>query len=803
MKKIFFLVTILFFGIELNAQNCSHRTQNRSPRGLQDNLRSDTIDVLNYDIKLTIVDFTNRIIDGNCKVSFRSKMNNIQNLSLDLLAMNIDSIEDELGNNLLFSYNDTLINVILPVLMSDIDTSMVIVYYHGSPVTDPSGWGGFYWTGGYAFNLGVGFESIPHNYGRVWHPCFDNFAEHATYDFEITTNAGKRAYCNGFLVSENINGSDITRVWKMEVPICSYLAGINVAAYTHVEQNYVSIINGNTIPMWLISLPSDTTNFKNSFIHLTEAMQAFETGYGPYLWNKVGFSLVPFSSGAMEHATNISYPLAVINGNTTYETLMAHELSHHWWGNLVTCEIAEEMWINEGMASYSEKLFLEYLYGATSYFNEVRTNHKNVLWKAHVDDGGYWAVADVPQAVTYGTTTYDKGADVAHTMRTYMGDSLFFLGLKTILANNIYQNLSSEDFRDQLNAINGIDVTDFFNDWVFNPGFPHFSIDSTVVTPNGGNFDVTIYVKQKLKGTTNFYSNVPLKVFFRDANWNLQQRSFVVSGESSSYNFTLPFMPIYAALNEDEKISDATTGENIIINTTGLKQVSHANITFTTYTITDSVFIRVEHNWVAPDDFIYANFLVQLSPDRYWRIHGIDMHKLYATGRFLYNGTTTGSGHLDNGLMVNHGPVLFHEDSLILFYRPSPAFDWVEYSTYQIQTQASKTDKVGAVLIDSIRPGDYVLGIKTSSVGITEKEISQKIKILPNPASGVVEIVFDGDFAEETQLVILDLNGKIIRNQRFFSGKNKISLEGFAKGTYIIQLQNKQGVFAGSKLIVQ
>ena len=88
------------------------------------------------------------------------------------------------------------------------DTSSVVVYYNGSPQGDPSGWGGWYFQGNYSYNLGVGFDADPHNYGRVWHPCFDNFVERATYDFSILTNAGKTSYANGYIVNDQVVGID-------------------------------------------------------------------------------------------------------------------------------------------------------------------------------------------------------------------------------------------------------------------------------------------------------------------------------------------------------------------------------------------------------------------------------------------------------------------------------------------------------------------------------------------------------------------------------------------------------------------
>ena len=115
-----------------------------------------------------------------------SLKNNVTVLDLDLLQMTVDSITSQ-GQLLASTYNDTLLSVTLPLALNMEDTSSVVVYYNGSPQGDPSGWGGWYFQGNYAYNLGVGFDADPHNYGRVWHPCFDNFVERATYDFSILT----------------------------------------------------------------------------------------------------------------------------------------------------------------------------------------------------------------------------------------------------------------------------------------------------------------------------------------------------------------------------------------------------------------------------------------------------------------------------------------------------------------------------------------------------------------------------------------------------------------------------------------
>ena len=113
----------------------------------------------------------------------------------------------------------------------------------------------------------------------------------------------------------------------------------------------------------------------------------------------------------MEHATNIAYPrYAIANGDKTSETLFAHELAHHWWGNTITCKTQEDMWLNEGWASYSERLFLEAVYGKKAYEDDIEANHHSVLQFAHVLDEAVLPVSGIGHANTYGRHVYDKGA---------------------------------------------------------------------------------------------------------------------------------------------------------------------------------------------------------------------------------------------------------------------------------------------------------------------------------------------------------------------------------------------------------
>jgi aminopeptidase N len=718
----------------------------------------------------------------------------------------IDSVEIA-GNNLTYIYDDTLLSVNLPLTVNITDTLQLKVSYHGTPQGDPTGWGGFYFQSGYAYNLGVGFGALPHTYGRVWFPCFDNFVERSSYEFNITTNAGKTSYCNGYLAHDTTNLIGFrTRKWILNEPIPTYLASVAVAAYAEVNQTYNGL-NGS-IPIILAALPSDTTGVKNSFVNLNTAMSTFENRFGPYMWNRVGYCMVPFNSGAMEHATNIAYPRSTATGSLTYQSLYAHELSHHWFGDLATCRTAEDMWLNEGWARYCEFIFSEALSGYNSYLSGVRTNHEDVLHFAHVKEGGYLTLSNVPQTYTYGDHVYNKGADIAHTMRGYMGDSLFFHSVKTYLAQNNYKDVSSDDFKDALSAASGMNMADFFDDWVHQPGFLHFSIDSTQSTAiSAGNYNVTVFVKQKLTGATHYGNNVPLEVTFKAADWTEQKQTLVMSGQNMSFNFTVPFDPAFVALNMGEKISHAVAPEIKTLKTTGSSNFTNAKMTMNVLAITDSAFVRVEHNYTAPDPFHTTAMPYRLSPNHYWKVDGILPSTFYGKATINYDGRTTsfsGNNWLDNLLNITT------EDSLVLMYRRNAADEWHEYPAYVKNTVSSLTDKRGIITIDSLRLGEYTFGMRdyfATGIQADIKSGKGNITIYPNPSKNSLTVDLSAikkEIDPSTYVNVTDVSGKIIFSEKLSDQQEllKINTSNFSNGIYFIDVRSQKKNVGRSKFIV-
>jgi aminopeptidase N len=768
-------------------------------------LRSDTINVLSYTLYLNITDFTTDTLRGNTIVHFTPKMNGINTLSLDLLHFKVDSVL--MGSTrLTFHYKDTLMVITLPATENIGDTSSVNVYYHGKPVIDPSGWGGFYFQSGYAYNLGVGFEVKPHNFGRAWYPCFDNFIAKSTFVFHITTDSVNLSFCNGFMTQDSVSGGKRFRTWVMNEPISSYHACVDVAPFVAVHDTFRGI---DTIPILIVTEAADTAKVRKSFVHLHNAISIFQNCYGRYRWNKVGYSLVPFNNGAMEHPSNIAYPLICADGTLNYEAnIMAHELSHHWCGDLVTCHSAEEMWLNEGFAVFNQSIFEEYVYGDSTYVTYTRANHENVIHYCAIADRGYWALSKMPQPYTYGdlnywvSTTYQKGADVMHTLRTYLGDSAFFNGMKYYFASHAYQPVTSDTLKNSLQRYSGYNLTDFFNDWVDAPGFPQFSIDSMTVTPSSPNYTVTVYIKQKLMGAPSYYTNVPVEVNFKSATWKDYDQTIMVSGHLSSYTITVPFNPAFAALNMHNKIAEAVSSDTLKIKKTGTYNMStYSRVDLTVTSITDSAFLFFEHNYATPDPINDTSLHYRLSPYRYWNINGIRPAGFKCTARLYFDGnkvrpTYNGSCFLDTSLInVNC-------DSVILLYRPNTKTEWQEFPGY---TKTKSSTKYGYMTLDSLPNGQYTFANGVSHVlGINEETaLKSIIKIYPNPTSNNFTVSFGAVTANEV-LTVYDAEGKMVKQLNINAGEKKIVISTFewVNGVYHLSLHDSKKQIATSQIVV-
>lgn len=792
MKNFF---ALLFFACLLIGRDCQAAGASRS----------DTIDIRKTIIEFNITDFITKNISARAVLDVKSQMNNVSELVFDLEGLTVDSTKVN-GTITSFSHTGPFLKITLPIAMQSNDTALVEVFYKGVPIADAV-WGGFAYVGNYAFQMGVGFVAQPHSFGRTWHPCFDNFVERSAYEFFITTTNDKMAVCNGLLIdSASHPNNTITWHWKLVEEIPSYLSCVGVCNYVFVKK----ILNGNNgnVDAWIACEVADTNKVNGSFAHLQESFTMLENNFGTYRWPRVGYTLVPFNGGAMEHATCIHVGSGFINGALTYENLLAHELSHHWWGNLVTCRSAGDMWLNEGFASYCEQLHQEFTYGKDAYQTTMRTNHFNVLSKAHISDNAYRSVANMDSLYTYGATVYQKGADVIHSMRSYLGDSVFFNTMTAFLNTYKFKDVSSYDLRDFIFSHSGVNLLDYFDNWIFAPGFTHFSIDSTEVGQNGNVWPTKVFLRQRKHKSSNYYNNVPLEVGFYDAQMVLHIYQLIFSGRCMEFHVDLPFEPKMIVVDPNSKISDAITEETRMITALSPVNLPQAKLRILPKTMlnaADSTLIRAEHSWIAPDRFkspIAANGY-SLCDTRYWKVDAVNLNNITGLIQFNYDGGVNNS-YLDSAWVRNS------EDSIHIFYRKDATEEW------QISNDSVKAgglfDKIGVVYVKEIKAGEYCFGIKkanyvdplvtdaptggcgmVSSISNPRTGDALEMVLYPNPAQDQIHLNFFHSKPKELTIQFYSMSGlKVMESVIKTSlGQCDIQLPVLPQGIYFIKVEDK------------
>jgi len=720
------------------------------------------IDILHYDLSLSIQNLSAKTISGTTKVTVNSKVANLESISFDLLKLNVINVS--INNQLQpFSQTDSTLFITLLTNRKLNDTFDLQITYNGKTTTDAL-WGGFYFSGNYAYNMGVAFQSKPHNFGRCWFPCIDNFTDRATYSFHITTDSSFVAVCNGLKQPEvkNADGS-ITWNWHLSQTIPTYLASVAVGKYEFIKYEFTGL--NRTYPIWLATVAADTAKAKASFAKLNNALQCFEEKFGAYPFEKVGFVGVPFNAGAMEHATNIAYPNYAINGNINYETLFAHELSHMWWGDLATCRTAEDMWLNEGWASYCEALFLECAYGKERYMADIKAKSIEVMKTAAQNDGAWYPVSGVPHEATYGTHVYKKGALIVHTLRNMMGDSAFFAACQSYLSLYRFTDVSSENLKNEFQRFTSINLTNFFMRWIYEPGNIDVALLKTMenTTPNGivkKTYELSEWNRYK-KG---YNDKLPIfvEIYYKDS---ISKKNVILkNGSTTITTLEHPLQnPIqYIMLNENQEVILGKNIEKVAVGKTGSISLPNVNINLNVQKIVDSALLIIEHHWSsAPIPFSLHPEGIRISGERYWTVSGILPTSFETWAYFNYDGLA--NSFLDTELLQQ----VINEDSILLLYRPDNGFEWQIHTDHTFQPFSSKTDKIGRFWVNKLKKGDYAFGLRDSkAVGLIDVKTPQKEKsflIVPNPANDNLTIQFKESIYVK-RIHLYSLQGALIKN---------------------------------------
>ena len=731
------------------------------------------IDVTHYEIHLNEFNIAEKTLNASATISLTA-LNSIDAIELELRSLTVTSVVSEEINVKEFSQKNDILTVSLTSTLPKDSKVSLTVNYEGKTFNE--NWGGVHWSTDYVYNLGVGFDSKPHNLGKTWFPCIDNFSDKASYDLYITIPEAMTSSCGGIL-SESVVNADSTKTdhWVVSQEIPTYLMSFAFGDFVLWEETYQGI--ERDIPIHVYAKPNQIDKVAGTFANIKEIAAFYEDKFGPYPLNRIGY--VSTNLGCMEHVDNIALASQLINGNATFdnESLIAHEMSHAWFGDKVTCATAEDMWLNEGFATFCNFYYLTELYGENVFIDYMNELIDNVILSAHQKEG-FIPLNDMPLDLTYGTTVYDKGAAVVNTMMNYLGRETFDAVMKQYIEKFAFKTASSEDLRDAVSEFSGVDMTDFFDTWVFTAGSPVYSVKSFTTKANGDKYDVEIVMNQKHRGADHIGNSVRYELSFVDNDWNIQSEMVEWDGESATITKTLDFEPAAIFCDYDNKFADACHSYTYIANKTGTKEFKDARIKFVAKEISDSTLLRVEHRWVGADfDTSIEGF--KLSPNRYWTIHRLDKGNSVINCDFQYQKNAT----YDAELLTSPN------DSIVVVYRKDGAHQW-ESVDFSIKGNGN----AGILTVENIKSGDYALGVwDEEHASLKENSSELNINIYPNPAEDKINI----ELKNETKgnVVITNQLGQVVKEMNIDGKELTIDIEDLTSGIYFINVSNQRMKF--------
>lgn len=484
---LLFLSILLFFFISpLAAQTDSHS-------GLMKNY-----DVKHYNLDLEISNTSSKVA-GNVTIlsevvsakldTFVVELIN-HTSAIDYTYMIVDSVKI---NQTVHSFNHTNDLIIIP-LINPINNGQLLsvqVFYHGLATTFDYQ---RLYDGILLSNIGIkvvknqkqSFSMSESRGAKVWWPCKQDLTDKAdSVTFSITTDSTNLSGSNGVLKStQYLLNKKVKYTWETKYPIDYYLISFVVGHYEeYITYAPLKSSNDSVKIQSLLNINSSNYQKNRKGIEVTkrliEVYSELLCDY-PFKDEKYGYCLVDTLVDGMENQT-----MTTINSNA-FDTIpdsfsyyasnwvTAHELAHSWFGDYVTCKSWNDIWINEGFATYMEYVALQKLHLDTLAKEWMTASHQHAQLY-----GGSVYVTDIndDQRIFHFGLTYKKGAIILHTLRYEINnDSIFFKGIKDYLNKYAHSVASSADFQKVMETTTGSDLTDFFNQWYYGEAYPVFNV---------------------------------------------------------------------------------------------------------------------------------------------------------------------------------------------------------------------------------------------------------------------------------------------------------------------------------------
>ncbi len=366
-----------------------------------------------------------------------------------------------------FTHQDNRVTAQLPTPIGPRQLGRIEVQFWGQP--QPDGLFGYQVDLTDAGKAVVATVSEPWS-ARSWWPCKDDLNDRAAVTTNITVPAGMTAVSNGVLMYQR--GQTFT--WVEPLPIPTYLVSLAVSEYVELNDTYQG--SAGNIELNHFVFPHLVDQAQADFAVLPDLLDFCGDLFGPYPFpdQPYGMALCQWDQ-AMEHPTAVTYGHVLITGDGQFETILMHELSHMWFGNLITPVDWTHVWLNEGFATYVEALWAEHKWGPSGLISFMRQHdwgheygNDTLIRNPNSSDPLYF----------FEPIAYHKGAWVLHMLRRYLGDDDFFASISHYLNNPElrYGNAHSDDFRKACEDISRQDLEWFFNQWLYRSTFPVYEL---------------------------------------------------------------------------------------------------------------------------------------------------------------------------------------------------------------------------------------------------------------------------------------------------------------------------------------
>lgn len=469
---VFFLSIFISFSARAGKINIMNGKEHHAP--------DRSYDVLNYTLKLSF-DPPNKKLFGKEFITLTPFKSGLDSVVLDAGEMEINTVKLSPGKILRFRKEPEHLIVYLNKPYSSSDTVKIAIDY----VVEKPKKGLFFILPGEGsspeyFEIYSQGEMEDNHY---WFPCWDYPNDRATSEIFITTKIPNIAISNGKLVEVIKNQKDSTRTfhWKMSIPHVSYLISIIVGNYVKVEDHY------KNISVQYYVHPDQKLYARPTFGRTPEIIQFFSEKIGyDYPYSKYAQSVVDNPMfGGMENITATTLTSGALRDRRslidgTSESLTSHELSHQWWGDLLTCRDWTSAWLNEGFATYFASLWTEKSEGkdafdyemkraARIYMSEDSLNYRRPL---------VWYKYNNPMDM-FDRHAYQKGAWILHMLRYVLGDELFWKGIHNYIMTNQKKLVETPDLKKAFEEGTGKNLYWFFNEWVYSGGYPKFLVEKT------------------------------------------------------------------------------------------------------------------------------------------------------------------------------------------------------------------------------------------------------------------------------------------------------------------------------------